>query len=60
MKLSARQRLATALQFNVPTAADRDIPIGSEVLLFKERTRNEWIGSGKVLAGANKNLLLSL
>ena len=37
MKVISRQCLATALQLNVPTAADRDIPIGSEVLLYKER-----------------------
>ena len=33
MKVIARQQLATALQFNVLTEAERDIAIGSEVTL---------------------------
>ena len=60
LKVIARQRLATALKMSVPAAADRDTTIGSDVLLYKERLRNEWIGPCKVLASNKKNLLLSI
>ena len=43
LKVIARQRLTTSLKMNVSTAADHDISIGSDVLLYKERPRNEWI-----------------
>ena len=58
LKVIARQRLATALKMNVPAAADRDITIGSDFFLYKERPRNEWIGPYKVLARNKKNYSL--
>lgn len=36
-KVIARQRLATALRSNVPEAANHDIEIRSDVLLYEER-----------------------
>ena len=59
VKVIARQRLASALRLNVPAATDRDIAIGSDALLYKERPRNEWLGPYKVLVGNNKNLLIN-
>ena len=58
LKVITRQRLATALKMNV--LRHRDITFGYDVLLYKEHTRNEWIGPYKVLASNKKNLFLSI
>ena len=60
VKIIARQRLASALRRNVPSSADRDILFGSDVLLYKERPRHEWVGTYKVMAGDNENVLLNM
>lgn len=60
LKVIARQRLATAIQKNVPKVANHDISIGSDVLLYKERPVNRWLGPYKVIAGDMKNLLLNV
>ncbi len=60
VKIIARQRLASALRRNVPSAADRDILTGSDVLLYKEKPRHEWVGPYKVMEGDNKNMLLNI
>ena len=60
LKVIAGQRLATALKMNIPAAADRDITIGSDVHLYKERPRNEWVGPYKVFASNKKNLFLNI
>ncbi len=60
MKALAKQRLATALRRHVPKMTDHDVPIGSDVLLYKEITRNEWVGPYKAIAGDNKILLLNI
>ena len=59
-KVIAKQILATALRSNVPKAADNETRIGSDVLLYKERPVNKWLGPYKVMAGDNKNLLLNI
>ena len=53
-KVIARQRLSTAIRHNVPKAADQEVTVCSDVLLYKERPRNEWIGPYKVVAGDGK------
>ena len=60
LKVIARQRIATALRMNVPAVAYHDMAIISDLLLYKERPRNECIGPYNVLASNNKNLLLSV
>ena len=60
VKVTARQRITTSLRRNVPSAADHEISIGSVVLIYKERPRNEWVGPYKVMAGDNNNLLLNV
>ena len=54
MKVIARQRLAKALGLNAPRATDHEISIGSDVLLYKERPHNEWVGPYKVMPGDKK------
>ena len=41
LKFMAKQRLATALRRHIPEITDHDLPIGSDVVLYKERLRNE-------------------
>ena len=60
LKVTDRQRLAKALRLNAPMATDHEISIGSDVLLYKERPRNEWVGLYRVMAGDNENLLLNI
>ena len=48
------------MQKNVPSAADNNISISPDVLLYKERPRNEWVGPYKVIAGDKENLLLNI
>ena len=57
-KFIPKQRLATTFRRYIPKMTDHDLPIGSDVLLYKERPRSEWVGPYKVIAGYNKNLLL--
>ena len=44
----ARNRISKAVQSNVPAAADKEIAIGSKVLVFKEKPINKWIGPFEV------------
>lgn len=60
MKVIARQRLSKSIRHNVPRAADQEVMIGSDVLLYKERLRNEWVGPYKVIAGDGKNFLFNI
>ena len=43
-KLIARDRLKKAVKSNVPAAADKVIQVGEQVLVYKEKPINQWIG----------------
>ena len=49
-----RQILATTLRKSVPSAADNNVSICADVLLYKEIPRNEWVVPLKVIAGDKK------
>ena len=55
----ARSRLSTALRSNVPAATNRDISIGSEVLVFKEPPVNKWVGPFHVLDVRDKSVFIN-
>ena len=59
-KFIARQILSNAIRRNVPRAADQETVVGSDVLVYKERPSNEWIGSYKVLDADGKIFLLNV
>ena len=59
-KVTALQSLGSALQLNISIEEDHHKSIGSDFLLYQERSVNEWVGPQKVLAGNNKNKLLSV
>ncbi len=60
VKLVARNCISTAFHERIPRAEDHDIKIGSEVLLYKERPINMWVGPYRVVAGDSKHLSLNL
>ncbi|CDF36780.1 unnamed protein product [Chondrus crispus] len=55
----ARSRLSTALRSNVPAATNRDVSIGSEVLVFKEPLVNKWVGPFHVLDVRDKSVFIN-
>lgn len=55
IKVTARQRSATALRSNVPSATGHHIAIGLDVLLYSERPVNEWLGPYKAVAETTRN-----
>ncbi len=50
VKVMAKQRVLTALRRQFPKMTDHDVPIGSDVFLYKERPRNECGGPYKEIA----------
>lgn len=48
-KLVAKARVHVALSRNVPTAVDANIRILDQVLVFREKPVNKWMGPYKVL-----------
>eukprot|EP00171_Calliarthron_tuberculosum_P003183 IDg3183t1 len=58
-KVIATSRIRTALNRNVPAAADREVKIGSEVLFYREKGK-VWEGPYMVVAGDGKNLWISI
>ena len=59
-KIMAKSRLRRALKSKVSPATDADISIGEEVLVYKEKPINEWLGPGKVLSIDKKSLKVDL
>ncbi len=47
VKVMAKKLLTTALRRRVPKMTDHEVLIVSDVLLYKERPRNEWVGPYK-------------
>lgn len=45
----AKSKLSTVLRSNIPAAALSDITIGSEVLVYREKPENKWVGPYRVL-----------
>ena len=58
-KATATARIRTALNRNVPAAADRDIAVGTKVLFYREKT-SSWQGPYTVVARNNKSVLLTI
>ena len=52
----AREHLNTATRANVPVAAMKDIMVGADVLVYREKPENNWIGPSKVLENNEKVL----
>lgn len=42
--LVARDRVDRALRLNVPFAVDREVGIGDEALMFREKPVGKWVG----------------
>ena len=59
-RIIAKERIPRALRTNVPSAAHTDIPIGSRVLIFREKPENKWIGPYRVLDVKDKCLFIDL
>lgn len=59
-EVMARARLTKAFKWNVPAAADKDMPIGSMVLLFKQMPTNKCVGPYLVVDVQGKAVLLSI
>ncbi len=51
VKAVAASRLRTAKSRNVPGAADNEVKVGMDVLVYRERPENKWFGPYKVVAG---------
>ena len=56
----AKERLSSAIRANVPAAAMKDIKIGSDVLVYREKPEDMWIGPFKVLDSDGKLLRLDV
>ena len=52
----AKERLNTAIRTNVPSAAIKDIEVGAEVLVYREKPENKWTGPFTVLQSDGKVL----
>ena len=55
----AEDRLITAISTNVPSAAMKDIKVGNNVLVYREKPENKWTGPFKVLDSNGKLLQLT-
>lgn len=55
-RIVAQSRLATAIASSVPSAADSDIIIGDEALLFGEKSMRKWTGAF-VVTNVDKTVL---
>lgn len=49
VNLIARTRLAMEITSNVPAAADADVKIGEEVMMFRQNPVAKWIGPSQSL-----------
>ncbi|CDF36767.1 unnamed protein product [Chondrus crispus] len=56
----AKERLSRAVRMNVPSAADKDIVIGSRVLLYREKPEDQWTGPYLVLDVKDKSVTIQL
>ena len=59
-RIITKERITMASRTNVPSAAHTDIPIGSRVLIFREKPENKWIGPYRVLDVKDKCLFIDL
>ena len=59
-KLIARDRLKKAVKSNVPAAADKVIQIGEQVLVYKEKPINQWIGPFHVRDVSAKTVFVNM
>ena len=59
-KVIAKDRVTRALRINVPSAALTDIPIGSRVLVFREKPENKWVGPYTVVGVRDKAVFIDL
>ena len=56
----AKEKISKALRMNVPTAALNDIAIGSQVLVYREKPENRWVGPHRVIGIKGKCIFLDL
>eukprot|EP00171_Calliarthron_tuberculosum_P000524 IDg524t1 len=56
----AKSRIQTALNKRVPRAADRVVDVGKEVLVYREKPENRWVGPFKVIAGKGKSVWINV
>ncbi len=59
VKVVAASRLKTVLNRNFPSAADNEVKVGLNVLVYRERPENRWAGPFKIVAGDDKTVWVS-
>eukprot|EP00168_Porphyra_purpurea_P011369 TRINITY_DN2896_c0_g1_i1.p1 TRINITY_DN2896_c0_g1~~TRINITY_DN2896_c0_g1_i1.p1 ORF type:complete len:816 (+),score=159.39 TRINITY_DN2896_c0_g1_i1:2887-5334(+) len=59
-RLVAKERVRTALSAPVPAAAVRDVPVGSEVLVWREKPVYEWVGPFLAVSQLDKVVWLAV
>ena len=56
----AKERVTRALRMKVPAEALTDIPIVSQVLLFREKPENKWVGPYTTVGENDKSVFIHL